>query len=129
MVFILPSSIFVLWFVSSVDDGDHVGNIPDYQNKIDIIYNDFDPFMTTQTQTEQHVQRESLREAIESEDSQDFEAAAAEVKTFTKKPSDAELLELYGLYKQATSGDNTSCESHAVSCPRTIVHSVTGSSR
>ncbi|KAF8983542.1 hypothetical protein BGZ46_010050 [Entomortierella lignicola] len=37
----------------------------------------------------------------------EFEAAAALVKTFTKKPSDEELLKLYGLYKQATEGDNT----------------------
>ncbi|KAG0005904.1 hypothetical protein BGZ79_000598 [Entomortierella chlamydospora] len=36
-----------------------------------------------------------------------FEAAAAEVKTFTKPLTDGELLDLYGLYKQATVGDNT----------------------
>ncbi|PRP85004.1 hypothetical protein PROFUN_07292 [Planoprotostelium fungivorum] len=46
--------------------------------------------------------------------SNDFEAAAAEVKTFTKKPTDGELLELYGLYKQATSGENTSSQPWAV---------------
>jgi diazepam-binding inhibitor (GABA receptor modulating acyl-CoA-binding protein) len=36
----------------------------------------------------------------------EFEAAAAEVKTFTKRPTNDELLQLYGLYKQATVGDN-----------------------
>ncbi|GFY59655.1 acyl-CoA-binding protein [Trichonephila inaurata madagascariensis] len=34
-----------------------------------------------------------------------FEAAAASVKDMKSRPSDAELLELYALYKQATSGD------------------------
>jgi len=34
-----------------------------------------------------------------------FELAAEEVKTLTKKPSDGDLLKLYGLYKQATVGD------------------------
>lgn len=34
-----------------------------------------------------------------------FEAAAAAAKAFTTKPSDAELLQLYALYKQATVGD------------------------
>jgi len=38
-----------------------------------------------------------------------FTAAAERVKTLKKTPSDAELLEIYGLYKQATVGDvNTS---------------------
>lgn len=37
---------------------------------------------------------------------QRFEAAAEEVKTLTKRPTDVELLELYALYKQATVGDN-----------------------
>ncbi|XP_037908495.1 acyl-CoA-binding protein homolog [Hermetia illucens] len=37
---------------------------------------------------------------------QQFEAAAAKTKTYTKRPTDGELLELYGLYKQATIGDN-----------------------
>jgi Acyl CoA binding protein len=30
----------------------------------------------------------------------DFEKAAADVKALTKRPADAELLELYGLFKQ-----------------------------
>ncbi len=38
--------------------------------------------------------------------SSDFEQAAAAVKAFTKRPTDEELLEVYGLYKQATAGDN-----------------------
>jgi acyl-CoA-binding protein len=37
---------------------------------------------------------------------EDFEKAAADVKTLTKQPSNEELLEIYGLYKQATAGDN-----------------------
>ncbi|XP_029171771.1 acyl-CoA-binding protein homolog isoform X2 [Nylanderia fulva] len=37
---------------------------------------------------------------------QQFEAAAAAVKALTKRPTDEELLELYGLFKQATVGDN-----------------------
>ena len=35
-----------------------------------------------------------------------FETAAEKVKTFSKRPSDEELLQLYALYKQATVGDN-----------------------
>ncbi|KAI8329708.1 acyl-CoA-binding protein [Chlamydoabsidia padenii] len=35
-----------------------------------------------------------------------FEQAAKDAKSFTKLPSDEELLELYGLFKQATIGDN-----------------------
>ncbi|SAM07865.1 hypothetical protein [Absidia glauca] len=35
-----------------------------------------------------------------------FEQAAKDAKNFTKLPKDDELLELYGLYKQATIGDN-----------------------
>jgi diazepam-binding inhibitor (GABA receptor modulator, acyl-CoA-binding protein) len=35
-----------------------------------------------------------------------FEEAVALTKKFTNKPSNAELLKLYGLYKQATEGDN-----------------------
>ncbi|KAI5801420.1 diazepam binding inhibitor-like protein [Peziza echinospora] len=35
-----------------------------------------------------------------------FEAAAADVKNLKSKPTDEQLLELYGLYKQATAGDN-----------------------
>jgi diazepam-binding inhibitor (GABA receptor modulating acyl-CoA-binding protein) len=34
-----------------------------------------------------------------------FKEAAERVKSLTKRPSDSELLELYGLFKQATSGD------------------------
>ncbi len=34
-----------------------------------------------------------------------FEQAAAEVKTFSSRPADDDLLELYALYKQATEGD------------------------
>ncbi|KAK0174622.1 hypothetical protein PV327_010378 [Microctonus hyperodae] len=34
-----------------------------------------------------------------------FEKAAAEVKELVSSPSDADLLELYALYKQATVGD------------------------
>lgn len=37
---------------------------------------------------------------------QKFNAAAEDVKTFTKRPSDDELLELYALFKQGTVGDN-----------------------
>ena len=38
-----------------------------------------------------------------------FETAAAEVKNLASKPSDDEMLKIYGLYKQATVGDvNTS---------------------
>ncbi|EDV97753.1 acyl-CoA-binding protein homolog [Drosophila grimshawi] len=35
-----------------------------------------------------------------------FNAAAEKVKSLTKRPSDDEFLELYGLFKQATVGDN-----------------------
>jgi diazepam-binding inhibitor (GABA receptor modulating acyl-CoA-binding protein) len=38
--------------------------------------------------------------------SAEFEAAAVEVKSLTSKPTDDELLKLYGLFKQATAGDN-----------------------
>ena len=37
--------------------------------------------------------------------SEEFLKAAEEVKTFTTRPSDQDLLELYSLYKQATVGD------------------------
>ncbi|KAG2204406.1 hypothetical protein INT46_006198 [Mucor plumbeus] len=40
--------------------------------------------------------------------SAEFNTAAEEVKNLAKKPSDNQLLELYGLFKQATVGDNTS---------------------
>lgn len=35
----------------------------------------------------------------------DFEAAAERVKQLARRPSNAELLELYALFKQATEGD------------------------
>lgn len=35
----------------------------------------------------------------------DFTTAAEKVKTLTQRPSDEELLSLYGLYKQVTEGD------------------------
>ena len=35
----------------------------------------------------------------------DFNAAVARSKELTKRPSNEELLELYGLFKQATDGD------------------------
>ncbi|KAG1407018.1 hypothetical protein G6F60_002506 [Rhizopus arrhizus] len=38
--------------------------------------------------------------------SQQFTTAAEEVQKLSTKPSNDELLELYGLYKQATVGDN-----------------------
>ena len=38
---------------------------------------------------------------------EDFEAAQARVKQLSKLPNNDELLELYGLYKQATVGDAT----------------------
>lgn len=34
-----------------------------------------------------------------------FNAAAEEVKNLTKKPADAEMLEIYSLFKQCTVGD------------------------
>jgi diazepam-binding inhibitor (GABA receptor modulator, acyl-CoA-binding protein) len=34
----------------------------------------------------------------------DFENAAKAVQTFSQRPSDSDLLKLYGLYKQATEG-------------------------
>ena len=37
----------------------------------------------------------------------EFERAQAEVKQLPHKPSNEELLALYGLFKQATVGDNT----------------------
>jgi diazepam-binding inhibitor (GABA receptor modulator, acyl-CoA-binding protein) len=36
-----------------------------------------------------------------------FEAAVAGSKNLTERPDNATLLKLYGLYKQATVGDNT----------------------
>jgi len=35
------------------------------------------------------------------------EEAAQRLKTLTQRPTNEEFLELYGLYKQATMGDNT----------------------
>ncbi len=37
----------------------------------------------------------------------EFDAAADRVQKLPKKPSDGEMLELYGLFKQATAGDVT----------------------
>jgi diazepam-binding inhibitor (GABA receptor modulator, acyl-CoA-binding protein) len=38
---------------------------------------------------------------------QQFDAAVARSKDLTKRPSNEELLQLYGLFKQATEGDVT----------------------
>ena len=35
-----------------------------------------------------------------------FEAAVANSKTLSERPDNATLLKIYGLYKQATTGDN-----------------------
>ncbi|MGV3728240.1 acyl-CoA-binding protein [Hydrogenophaga sp.] len=35
-----------------------------------------------------------------------FEAAVAQSKNLSERPDNATLLKIYGLYKQATSGDN-----------------------
>jgi len=40
-------------------------------------------------------------------DQQQFDAAVNLSKTFTRRPSNEELLRLYGLFKQATEGDAT----------------------
>jgi diazepam-binding inhibitor (GABA receptor modulating acyl-CoA-binding protein) len=37
----------------------------------------------------------------------DFDAAVANSKKLSTRPDNATLLKLYGLYKQATAGDNT----------------------
>ena len=37
----------------------------------------------------------------------DFEAAVANSKNLSERPDNATLLKIYGLYKQATLGDNT----------------------
>ena len=37
----------------------------------------------------------------------DFEAAVADSKKLSERPDNATLLMIYGLYKQATAGDNT----------------------
>eukprot|EP00762_Andalucia_godoyi_P007661 ANDGO_07994.mRNA.1 Acyl-CoA-binding protein homolog len=39
-----------------------------------------------------------------------FNAAADAVKSLPNKPTDDELLQLYGLFKQATEGDNTTAK-------------------
>jgi len=36
-----------------------------------------------------------------------FEAAVANSKNLTERPDNSTLLKIYGLYKQATTGDNT----------------------
>ena len=36
-----------------------------------------------------------------------FEEAQLKLKTLTERPSNQELLSIYGLFKQATEGDNT----------------------
>lgn len=41
---------------------------------------------------------------------QQFTTAAEEVQKLSTKPSNDELLELYGLYKQAIVGDNETCK-------------------
>jgi diazepam-binding inhibitor (GABA receptor modulator, acyl-CoA-binding protein) len=38
--------------------------------------------------------------------SADFEAAVANSKKLSERPDNATLLKIYGLYKQATAGDN-----------------------
>ena len=45
-----------------------------------------------------------------STNSEEFLLAADIVKKLKEKPTDEELLELYGLYKQATVGDNNQPE-------------------
>mmetsp|Transcript_2442 Transcript_2442/g.2832 ORF Transcript_2442/g.2832 Transcript_2442/m.2832 type:complete len:87 (+) Transcript_2442:127-387(+) len=45
--------------------------------------------------------------------SQEFTEKADAVQKLTKRPSDDELLDLYGLYKQATVGDNDTAEPSA----------------
>lgn len=37
----------------------------------------------------------------------DFEAAVANSKKLSERPDNTTLLKIYGLYKQATAGDNT----------------------
>jgi len=45
---------------------------------------------------------------------QRFEEHAQLVRSFTKKPSDEEMKEIYGLYKQATIGDNNTSQPWSV---------------
>ncbi|CAH8560970.1 Acyl-CoA-binding domain-containing protein 7, variant 2 [Schistosoma haematobium] len=40
---------------------------------------------------------------------EEFNSHAEKVKKLKTKPNDNDLLELYGLYKQATVGDNNTC--------------------
>ena len=47
----------------------------------------------------------SLQAAVAMSNSEKFLDAAAKVKALTARPSDQELLDLYGYYKQATIGD------------------------
>ncbi|XP_054017024.1 acyl-CoA-binding domain-containing protein 7 isoform X1 [Melanerpes formicivorus] len=48
----------------------------------------------------------------------DFESAAEDVKKLKTRPSDEELKELYGLYKQATVGDiNIGTGDINIECP------------
>ncbi|KAI8145972.1 putative acyl-coA-binding protein [Fennellomyces sp. T-0311] len=42
--------------------------------------------------------------------SAEFDKAAEEVKNLPTKPSDDDLLKLYGLFKQATVGDNNTAK-------------------
>ncbi|ODV79076.1 acyl-CoA-binding protein [Suhomyces tanzawaensis NRRL Y-17324] len=42
--------------------------------------------------------------------STEFNEKADAVKNLTQRPSDDELLKLYGLFKQATTGDNTTAQ-------------------
>ncbi|SCU83303.1 LADA_0C10660g1_1 [Lachancea dasiensis] len=46
--------------------------------------------------------------------SQLFEQKAAAVKNLSSTPSNDELLQLYGLFKQATTGDNTTARPSAL---------------
>lgn len=41
---------------------------------------------------------------------QEFNTAAEEVQKLATKPTNDDLLTLYGLFKQATVGDNTTCK-------------------
>ncbi|XP_030373204.1 acyl-CoA-binding protein homolog [Scaptodrosophila lebanonensis] len=44
----------------------------------------------------------------------DFNTAAQKAKSFSKTPTNDEFLEFYGLYKQATVGDNNTAEPGAL---------------
>ena len=43
-----------------------------------------------------------------------FDQACAAAKAFATRPSDEELLNLYGLFKQATVGDNNTAQPWAI---------------